>query len=131
MIFLDTNILSYYLIDDTKIKVELRNRIRNNELICTTIINVYEILRGFKWKNNPKKETLFRSFLDNLKIFSIDDEAVEIASEIYSNQRKKGENIEDADILIAAIVLANNGILITNNTKHFQQIEGLNIENWV
>jgi predicted nucleic acid-binding protein len=40
------------------------------------------------------------------------------------------ENIEDADILIAAFCLYNNYILVTDNTKHFINIKGLNTVNW-
>ena len=44
----------------------------------------------------------------------------------------KGENIcyEDFDLMIASICLANDLILITNNTKHFDRIKELKIENW-
>lgn len=45
-------------------------------------------------------------------------------------KRKKGELIEDADLLIAATCIVNDLVLITNNRKHFSRIEGLDIENW-
>lgn len=34
------------------------------------------------------------------------------------------------DLLIAATVLANNGTLITHNTKEFSRIEDLRVEDW-
>jgi tRNA(fMet)-specific endonuclease VapC len=34
------------------------------------------------------------------------------------------------DLRIAAIVLANDGILITANQQHFRQIPGLTTEDW-
>jgi len=45
--------------------------------------------------------------------------------------KKKGELINDADILIASIVKAHDAILVTNNEKHFSRVEGLKIENWL
>ena len=33
-------------------------------------------------------------------------------------------------LIIASIVLAENGILVTNNTKEFSRIAGLQLENW-
>jgi tRNA(fMet)-specific endonuclease VapC len=33
-------------------------------------------------------------------------------------------------MLIAAIVLAHNGILVTHNTEEFSRIEGLKLEDW-
>ena len=131
MIFLDTNIISYYLNDCTVVKEELRKAMRNQETICTTLLNVYEILKGFKWKNNKQKEKRFNIFLNDLDIYSINDNVIKIATDIYSTLRKKGITIEDIDILIAAIVIANDGVLVTNNTKHFRNIKQLKVVNWV
>jgi predicted nucleic acid-binding protein len=43
--------------------------------------------------------------------------------------KKRGKLINDADILIASIVKANNAVLVTNNDEHFSRIEGLKVEN--
>ncbi len=43
----------------------------------------------------------------------------------------KGTIIGPNDYIIAATVLARNGILVTNNTKEFQRIKNLKIENWI
>jgi tRNA(fMet)-specific endonuclease VapC len=56
---------------------------------------------------------------------------INIASDLYADLRKAGKTIGDADILIAAIVIKNRGILITNNKKHYEGIEGLKFENWL
>jgi predicted nucleic acid-binding protein len=34
-------------------------------------------------------------------------------------------------VFIAAIVIKNNGMLISNNTKHYEYIEQLNFINWL
>jgi len=110
MIFLDTDIISYYFNANLKIKEKLLEAIDNNKNICMTVINVYEILKGFKWKNNKNIENKFKEFLEDVFVFTIDDEVINIASEIYSSLRKSGKTIGDADILIAAIVIKNEGI---------------------
>jgi tRNA(fMet)-specific endonuclease VapC len=125
------NIISYFFNADTRIKEKILEIIDNDEDICTTVINVYEILKGFRWKNNKTKENQFKNFLDDVTIFTIDDGVVNIASNLYSNLRKLGKTIGDADILIAAIVIRNNGILVSNNTKHYKDIEELKLTNWV
>jgi len=131
MIFLDTNIISYYFNSNTKIKEKILEIIDNDENICTTVINIYEILKGFRWKNNEKKEKQFKEFLEDVLIFTIDNEVIDIASNLYSNLRKQGKTIGDADILIAAIVIKNNGTLVSNNTKHYEGINQLNLANWI
>jgi predicted nucleic acid-binding protein len=131
MIFLDTNIISYYFNADNTIKEKMLEAIDNDEEICTTVINIYEILKGFRWKNNKRKENQFREFLEDIGIFTIDDKVIHIASDLYAALRKKGKTIGDADIFIAAIVIKNKGTLISNNTKHYEGIEQLNLINWL
>jgi tRNA(fMet)-specific endonuclease VapC len=131
MIFLDTNIISYYFNANNRVKEKLVEAIDDNEEICTTVINIYEILKGFRWKNNEKKEKQSREFLEDVVVFSIDDDIINIASDLYAQLRKKGKTIGDADIFIAAIVIKNNGTLISNNIKHYEGIEQLDLKNWL
>ena len=49
----------------------------------------------------------------------------------YCTIRKNGIIADDADILIAAYCIQNNYILVTNNTKHFENIANLELENWL
>ena len=131
MIFLDTNIISYYFNADVKIKEKLLEAIYNDECICTTTVNIYEILKGFRWKTNTRKENQFKEFLEDIVVFTIDDAVINIAADLYADLRKSGKTIGDADILIAAIVIKNHGILITNNTKHYENIKNLQLLNWL
>jgi len=131
MIFLDTDIISFYHFAVKNVVDKVNELLDNNKQICITVINKYEILRGHKWKENKQKEHLFRMFMADCDIFTIDDLVIEIASDIYADLRKKGITIDEGDILIAAIVIANNGTLVTNNTKHFENIEQLRVVNWL
>jgi tRNA(fMet)-specific endonuclease VapC len=130
MIFLDTNILSYYFNGNVKIKDKIIETLNKNEKICLTIINVYEILKGFRWRRNKRKEELFQEFLKEVTVCTIDNEVINIASEIYADLRNNGKTIGDADILIAAIVINYNGTLISNNIKHYENITGLTLQDW-
>jgi tRNA(fMet)-specific endonuclease VapC len=131
MIFLDSDIISYYFSANTKIKEKILETIDNDENICTTVINVYEILKGFRWKNSEKKEKQFKEFLEDITIFTIDNDVMDIAANLYSDLRKNGKTIGDADILIAAIVIRNEGTLVSNNTKHYEDINQLKLINWI
>ena len=57
--------------------------------------------------------------------------AWEEAADIYGKSRKAGKPIEDTDILIAAFCIVNDYVLVTNNTDHFEGINGLQMVNWV
>ena len=131
MIFLDTDIISFYIKGMPEIYAKINEAFDNNYTLCTTLINKYEIIKGFRWKENKSKEIHYTNFLNHLKILPINDNVINIAANIYANLRRNGQIIGDLDILIAATVIANNGTLITNNTKHFENIELLMVENWV
>lgn len=45
--------------------------------------------------------------------------------------RQKGPSIGHMDLLIASQALAEDATLVTNNTREFERIEGLKLENWV
>jgi tRNA(fMet)-specific endonuclease VapC len=47
-----------------------------------------------------------------------------------SDLKKRGQMIQDADILIAAIALVNNLVVVTNE-PHFLIIPNLKVENWL
>jgi tRNA(fMet)-specific endonuclease VapC len=64
-------------------------------------------------------------------VYTIDDEIINIAAGIYADLRKNGKTVGDADILIAAIVINNKGILISNNIKHYEDIKQLELNNWL
>lgn len=46
-------------------------------------------------------------------------------------RQKNLRRIGRADLLIASIVLAHRATLVTRNLRHFQQISGLKVANWV
>jgi predicted nucleic acid-binding protein len=49
---------------------------------------------------------------------------------IKATLESRGNRLDDFDLIIAATALANNLILVTNNTEHFSRIDSLKLENW-
>lgn len=88
-----------------------------------------ELYEGVYLSNNKEKtrnqlEIFFRG-LD--KIYGVNDSTSHMFGKIRADLRQRGLLIEDFDILIASICIANNLPLITLNTKHFSRIDGLKI----
>ncbi|MCL1858688.1 MAG: type II toxin-antitoxin system VapC family toxin [Oscillospiraceae bacterium] len=130
MIFLDTDILSYFLTGNPIICDKIQEEVDNQHQICLTCVNVYEVVKGLKYRGNKNKEQDFFKFLTNIKVFYLEEVSIQKAADIYATLRKKGVTIGDADILIASIVISNGGKFITNNSKHYSNINGLIMENW-
>jgi predicted nucleic acid-binding protein len=61
----------------------------------------------------------------------IDKVVLDIASTVKLKMQKQGKGISDDDLFIAAYCLKHNLPLVTNNTDHFKNVEGLKILNWV
>ncbi len=51
--------------------------------------------------------------------------------ELKANLRRSGQPIADFDLMIASTALSEQLILVTNNTRHYQRVPNLTIENWV
>jgi tRNA(fMet)-specific endonuclease VapC len=66
--------------------------------------------------------------LEGLTILPVDVAAAAAFDGLRAN--KKLKKIGRADLLIAAIALANRAKLVTRNLKDFRQVPGLQVENW-
>ena len=125
---LDTDIISYYLGGDQQIVTKFE-KIRLNQL-GTTVINYSELMFGVKKNKNKKLHRLIVEFCKKIRIFKYNLQSAEIYSNIKVELLKKGEIIQDMDMMIAGICIANDLTLVTNNYKHFRGIRRLKVEEW-
>ena len=61
----------------------------------------------------------------------MDRSSVMEAASIRAKLEKKGTPIGPYDLLIAGVAKSENMVLVTNNTKEFQKIPDLPLENWL
>lgn len=88
--------------------------------VHTTSISIYEFLRGLAYLGKSVPE--YKSFLEsNLEVLSLDNKAIILASDVHAGLKKKGALVEDPDLLIACICIANKLPIVTGNTKHFER----------
>jgi len=60
----------------------------------------------------------------------LDHQASQRYGDIRAGLESRGQPIGWNDLLIAATVLAHNGVLVAHNIKEFSRIEGLVLEDW-
>ncbi len=128
-LLIDTNILIYSLKNDMKVQ----NGFLRNEAVpkAISIITYGELLYGAKKSKNVEKNTAILYRIRELfPIIPIDIPVMETFGNLKARYARKGTVIDDFDLLIAATALTYNHILVTNNEKHFERIEGLRMENW-
>ncbi|MDR2085658.1 MAG: type II toxin-antitoxin system VapC family toxin [Dysgonamonadaceae bacterium] len=127
---LDTNIISYYLKGHDIVVNNITKAIINGDNIVIAPIAYYEIKRGLIVVNSQKRLNAFNNFCTLFEVGQLNNSILNIAAEIYAEQRKMGHTMEDADIFIAAFCKNQKATLITNNTKHFEHISGLVSLDW-
>ncbi len=79
----------------------------------------------------PKRNLeIQKKFVNNFISLPFDDKSAVVYSQIRTYLEQSGTPIGPNDLLIASIALANELILVTNNTREFSRIKNLHIEDW-
>ncbi len=129
--YLDTNIIIYALKGQYPKIIEHFKQVPSQSIVIPTVV-IAEIEYGAqKSKDYNKTISKYNQFTDVFNKAPFSEKAAKIYGEIRSNLEKSGNLIGPNDLMIAAIVLSENGILVTNNTKEFERIPNLRLSNWI
>lgn len=127
---LDTDILSLFFRNHPKVVKNCNLYLQEYEQLSFSLITYYEILSGLKHRDASKQLEKFLAFSKVNQIAPLTEESIKASAEIYADLRKKGTPVDDIDLLIAGVAIANNLVLITHNQKHFGKIEILQLKDW-
>jgi predicted nucleic acid-binding protein len=127
---LDTNIISYILRGDDIVKKRWRKEESNGNRSVIPLIVYYEARRGLLANGATTKLRAFENLCFKLGVYDLTKADTDTAAGIYAALRRSGRTVEDADLLIAAQTVSRGYTLVTNNVKHFEGIEELQLENW-
>ncbi|MGI9281380.1 MAG: type II toxin-antitoxin system tRNA(fMet)-specific endonuclease VapC [Endozoicomonas sp.] len=129
-----------YLLDTCTCIYTLNNRPKEVAQALTEHINsvaisaltYYELMYGAFQSNNPDRQLkAIEAFTALLPILSFDQSAAKHSGNVRSELKKLGTPIGPVDTLIAGHALSLNLTVVTNNTKEFERVSELQIENWV
>ncbi|MDR0859355.1 MAG: PIN domain-containing protein [Oscillospiraceae bacterium] len=127
---LDSNAVFQILNDNQSVLSNADSVIENGNAVVLPPFVYYEVQRGFFYKSSPVKELAFERLCELYPVGNMTLDVWDYAAQVYANLRKRNQTIEDADILIAAFCITNGYILVTHNTKHFERVSELVIEDW-
>lgn len=127
---LDTDILIEFFRGNEKIASKVSS-LADDDGIALTWLSFYEFFKGIYISGKFEEESFLKNLLATCLILESSFDSSKLGGEIYASLKKEGKLINDADILIASIVKANQATLVTNNTSHFIRISGLRVENWL
>ncbi len=128
---LDTNIC-VYLIKKKPENVLINLHSNMGDGIAISAITLAELIHGVEASAYPERNSLaLNQFLSIVDILPFDDEAAAEYGKICATLRRQGTPIGVMDMLIAAHAKAKGLIIVTNNVREFERVEGLGLENWV
>lgn len=128
--FLDTNVCVYLLKGKFP---RVRERLHR---LCPAQVKIPAPVHAELWygaaKSVQRDRTLhdLAAFLRPYEVVAFDRGAAELQGEIRAELERAGRPIGLYDSFIAATVLAQDGILVTHNTREFRRVRHLRWEDW-
>ena len=94
-------------------------------------ITLADLMHGVEKSSFPEKNLkVVEDFISHLEVLSYDEGAAMQYGNIRSDLEKKKTTIEVNNLHIAAHARSRALILVTNNTKDFEQVDGLRLVDW-
>lgn len=130
MWMLDTDTCSYILREQPKQVLQRMDTVARDEVALSAVVAA-ELRYGAARVKSKKLAAMIESWLGLFEVPAWDDAAAQAYAKIRAAVEAKGKPIGNLDLLIAAHAVSRGAILVTNNTRHFSQVPGLRLENWV
>lgn len=102
-----------------RVALELESR-----SFATTAITSFELRSG---AHSPRQRNAVNTLLEAMTILPFGAEEARIAAGIRRELESQGQSIGMADTMIAAVCIANQGVLLTRNLKPFERIGALEL----
>ena len=129
---LDTNIASYYLRRSSAGLEERVNQGLLQQSVAISVLTRAELRFGQAgMAADDRRRGLIDHFLLQLPNLAWTHQAADHYGTLKDAHRRGGTPIGELDIQIAAHALAEGLTLVTHNTRHFDQVPGLQIEDWM
>lgn len=103
------------------------------EQIAVAIVTKGELLFGAYHSNRIESNLQrIRMFFEEPcpTVLGIDEQVIEYFGRFKAQLWRIGRQIGDIDLLIAGVAICHDLTIVTNNTKHFERIPGIRLENW-
>jgi len=130
---LDTNICSFIMREQPEAVLKrLEQTVLRNHRIVVSVITYAEMRFGAVGKKaSPRHAKLVDAFCARLDaVLAWDRAAVDATTEIKVALAAAGTPIGPNDTAIAGHAIAAGAILVTNNTREFARVPGLELEDW-
>jgi len=126
---LDTDI-AIYVIKNRPASARMRFQQHQGRL-CASSVTVMELMYGAEKSAQPERNLRdIEGFIARLRVLHYDENAAFHTAQIRAELEKSGTPIGAYDLMIAGHARACGLIVVTNNTREFQRVPGIRMENW-
>ena len=97
--------------------------------LCSVV--AAELAFGVAKSGSARNRQALEMFLAPLTILPFDAAAVWAYGDLRADLERRGTPIGSLDTMIAAHALSQQAMLVTNDTREFAKVPGLQLDNWV
>jgi tRNA(fMet)-specific endonuclease VapC len=126
---LDTNTVSFVFKNQGRVAQRLLSLKPSS--ICVSAITVAELRYGAEKRQSQKLHSLIERFLTPFTVCPFGEAEATRYGELCADLELEGTPIGEIDTQIAAHALTLGVTLVTNNDRHFSQVTGLQLEDWL
>jgi predicted nucleic acid-binding protein len=112
---LDTNVIIDFLREKRGVAEYLLHIVHGGGFLYSCEVTVAEVFSGMREKERSKTE----AFMESLVYIPMNRQMAQKAGEMKSHYKAHGKNLTIVDCMIAAVVISNDCILLTENLKDF------------
>jgi len=100
--------------------------------MCISSVTVMELMYGVELSAQPQRNLAsVEGFIARLDVLDYDTAAAAHTAQIRAELKNSGLQIGPYDQMIAGHARSRGLVVVTNNTKEFQRVAGLRIEDWM
>jgi tRNA(fMet)-specific endonuclease VapC len=130
MYLLDTNACIRILNDNSAPLVARLRQHDPEQIYLSSVVKAELFFGAFRSSRAADNLRLLRRFFEPFVSLAFDDRCSDDYGRIRNELERAGTPIGPNDLMIAATATAHDLILVTNNTREFGRVIGLQIEDW-
>ncbi|MFA5516558.1 MAG: tRNA(fMet)-specific endonuclease VapC [Desulfuromonadales bacterium] len=105
---------------------------RHHGQLCISTVTLMELVKGAEKSMKPEANmAVIEGFAARLEVLDFDRNAAAHSGQIIAELELSGRKIGAFDSQIAGHARSRGLIVVTNNTREFERVPGMRIENWV
>ncbi|MFT3768617.1 MAG: type II toxin-antitoxin system VapC family toxin [Minicystis sp.] len=127
---LDSNTCIKFLNQRSQALIDRLTDTPDEDIFVCSVVKAEMFYGSERSTRRERNLTVQRAFFARYISLPFDDTAAEKYAVLRADLESRGQRIGANDLLIAAIALAHDLVLVTNNLSEFSRVNGLRLEDW-